>query len=168
MEASTIHCNATQCNTRQYFYSGDELSTRDSGTVATATMAIVTVVMPTWESCMCFWSIPGAQLPAMMRIVILIMPTVLMLATLRFMWMSMPMLVTKWRFTIGILSIVQSVRQSGLWSVCLSMFIIWIFAVPQLTSIPVRIGLTLMKANKQTHDVYRDGRTENRQKSSSV
>ncbi len=72
MEASTIHCNATQCNTRQYFHSGDEFSTRDSGRVSMATMAIVTVVMPTWESCVCFWNIPSDQLLAMMLIVILI------------------------------------------------------------------------------------------------
>ena len=84
-----------------------------------ATMAIVTVVMPTWESCMCFWSIPGAQLLAMMRIVILIATTVLMLATLRFMWMSLLMLVIKWRLAIATLSIVLTVRLSVLRSVCL-------------------------------------------------
>ncbi len=33
------------------------------------------------------------------------------------------------------------------------MSIMLLFAAPQLTSIPVRIGLALMKAGKQTHDV---------------
>jgi hypothetical protein len=33
------------------------------------------------------------------------------------------------------------------------MSIMLMFAAPQLTSIPVRIGLALMKAGKQTHDV---------------
>ena len=53
------------------------------------------------------------------RIGILIATTVLMLATLRFMWISLLMLVMKWRLTIVTLSIVLSVRLSVLRSVCL-------------------------------------------------
>ena len=52
-------------------------------------------------------------------IVILIATTVLMLATLRFMWMSLLMLAMKWRLAIVTLSIVLSVRLSVLRSVCL-------------------------------------------------
>ncbi len=64
------------------------------------TMAMVTMVMPAWESCMCFWSISSARLLTMMRIVILIMTMVLMLATPRFLLMSTLMLVMRWRITI--------------------------------------------------------------------
>ena len=49
------------------------------------TTAMVTMVMPTLEGCMCFWSLSSVRLLTMMWIVILIITMVAMLATLGFM-----------------------------------------------------------------------------------
>ncbi len=88
---------------------GDEVETRDSDSVYRS-------VSPSLCSPVCL-PLNVHHLDVRRRIVILIATTVLMLATLRFMWMSMLMLVMKWRLTIVTLSIVLSVRLSVLRSV---------------------------------------------------
>ena len=66
------------------------------------TTAMVMMVMSTLERCMYFWSLSSARLLTMMWMVILIITTVAMLATLRFMSTPMLMLVTMRRIMLVI------------------------------------------------------------------